>query len=330
MNARLLPAFVVIALQALPLSAADDDLRWHSDSMPYETFDRLPATRLEVGTAVIDVAFAPGEVALPRADIAAWVAARARIVAGYYGRFPVRRLRVLVIPIAGSGVRHGTSFGYRGAAIKLAVGQNATAQQLDRDWILVHEMIHLAFPSQPSQHQWIEEGLATYVEPIARAQAGNLRPEQVWGQFVRAMSQGLPAAGDQGLDRTHTWGRTYWGGALFCLLADIEIRSRTGNHYGLQDALRAIVEAGGNIEQGWPLESVLRVGDRAVGVPVLSDLYERMKAAPAAPDLEELWRRIGIAVKDGKVVYADDAPLAAARTAITAPGLQLGNDMTRK
>ena len=42
--------------------------------------------------------------------------------------------------------------------------------------------------------------------------------------------------GGFGLDNTHTWGRTYWGGAMFCLLADVEIRRRTHNRRGLQDA----------------------------------------------------------------------------------------------
>jgi len=33
-------------------------------------------------------------------------------------------------------------------------------------------------------------------------------------------------------------GPHYWGGALFCLQADLEVRKRTGNAKGLQDALR--------------------------------------------------------------------------------------------
>lgn len=39
---------------------------------------------------------------------------------------------------------------------------------------MTHEMVHLAFPSVPDQHHWIEEGLATYVEPIARARASEI------------------------------------------------------------------------------------------------------------------------------------------------------------
>src|SRR6266446_6989700 len=62
----------------------------------------------------------------------------------------------------------------------------------------------------------------------------------------------------------HTWGRTYWGGALFCLLADVEIHRRAHNRYGLQDALRGIVRAGGNMECDWPLARVLKAGDDVI------------------------------------------------------------------
>ena len=36
------------------------------------------------------------------------------------------------------------------------------------------------------------------------------------------------------------WAMTYWGGALFCLLADVEIREKTGNARAHDDALPAI------------------------------------------------------------------------------------------
>ena len=85
------------------------------------------------------------------------------------------------------------------------------------------------------------------MEPIARAQVGDLSSEIVWRELVDGLPKGLPAPGDRGLDNTHTWGRTYWGGALFCLMADIEIHQRTNNRYGLQDALRGGVRAGGDV-----------------------------------------------------------------------------------
>ena len=86
----------------------------------------------------------------------------------------------------------------------------------------------------------MEEGLATYIEPVARVQAGELPAKQIWSDMLDGMRKGEPEPGDQGLDRTHTWGRTYWGGALFCFLADVQIRQQTHNKLGLQDALRGI------------------------------------------------------------------------------------------
>ena len=160
------------------------------------------------------------------------------------------------------------------------------------DWVTTHEMVHLAFPSVAEEHHWSEEGLATYVEPIARARIGELSAKKVWGDMMDGMPKGLPEPGDRGLDFTHTWGRTYWGGALFCLLADVEFRKRTGNQRGLEDALRGILKAGGSIESEWTLARALEIADRAAGVSVLEELYEKMKAAPFAPDLGNLWQQL--------------------------------------
>jgi hypothetical protein len=178
-------------------------------------------------------------------------------------------------------------------------------------------MVHLAFPRLAQAHHWLEEGLATYVEPIARVQAGQLPAAQVWRDLVHGLPHGLPQPGDRGLDHTPTWGRTYWGGAMFCLLADIEIRRQTGNRYGLQDALRGVVEAGGNVGVLWSIEYTLDVADRAVGADALSRLYADMRATPVQVDLDDLWRQLGVRVREDDIVFDDDAPLAAVRKAIT-------------
>jgi hypothetical protein len=39
--------------------------------------------------------------------------------------------------------------------------------------------------------------------------------------------------------------------------------------------------------------------------------------APVGVDLGSLWSQLGISVADGNVIFIDDAPLAAVRTAIT-------------
>ncbi|MBS0530785.1 MAG: hypothetical protein JSS22_15555, partial [Proteobacteria bacterium] len=232
-----------------------------SDRMPYEAFDRLPKTDIDVPKGVIHVAFAPGDIELPRETILAWIKRSAKAVSTYYGRFPVDSLRLLLVPVNGSRVQGGTTWGYRGAAIRIPIGRASDKDDLRRDWVMVHEMVHTALPDMEERYNWLSEGLAVYVEPVARVQAGDLAAKDIWYAMMRDMPKGLPQAGDRGLDNTATWGRKYWGGALFCLLADIEIRKRTGNRLGLQDAMRGVLAAGGNHTQGWPIQRILTTAD---------------------------------------------------------------------
>jgi len=278
----------------------------------------MPGFRMMISGSVIDVEFAPGALETPIAAVHHWIAASACAVTTYYGRFPVKHLHLLIVPVEGQeGVLNGRTTGYDGASTKVYLGQLATEDDLKRDWVMTHEMVHLAFPSVADEHHWIEEGIATYVEPIARVEAGNLEPRSIWHDLVEGLPKGLPQVGDNGLDYTHTWGRTYWGGALFCTLADIEIHQRTNNRRGLQDALQAILAGGGNIEASWPLERALMLGDKATGVPVLTELYQQMKAKAVQYDLAGLWNNLGVE-PFGEVSFNDRAPLAAVRRAITA------------
>ncbi|MFY9314677.1 MAG: hypothetical protein WAO95_03850 [Burkholderiales bacterium] len=303
---------------AWPTDAIESNAIFLGSRMPYDAFDRLPATRLEVSGSILAVAFAPGALDLSQGQVRDWIHTSARAVAAYYGRFPVASARILVVPRVGRGVGPGRAWAHRGAAVRVGLGERSNGADLARDWVLVHEMVHLAFPSVPDRHHWIEEGLASYVEAIARAQAGQLSAQKVWADLVAGLPQGLPQPGDRGLDNTPTWGRTYWGGALYCLLADLEIRRRTGNRFGLQHALRAILDAG-SMESSSALAPLLAIGDRATGVPVLAEFYAEMKDAPAPVDLEALWRRLGVRADGSGVSLDDAAPEAAIRRAITAP-----------
>lgn len=275
---------------------------------------------IQVGGATIQVDFGPGSFDLPSDAILRWVGNSASSVATYYGRFPVQRDRVLIEPASGRDILRGTTWGGVGgfpAFHRIVLGEQTTQADLDDDWEMTHEFVHSAFPSMDDDHHWIEEGLATYIEPIARVQRGFLRPETIWADMLRGMPKGDPGSSDQGLDRTHTWGRTYWGGAQFCLLADVMIREQTHNRKGLQDALRAIVNSGGTIDQDWPIEKAFETGDGATGTHVLVQLYNSMKNAPKPVDLDDLWRKLGVVREGDGVRFDDHASEADVRKAIT-------------
>jgi len=282
-----------------------------------------PPRLLKIGQTTLNVQI-PGEVFdLSQEDIKGWVATCARAVQAYLGEFPVRQARIEIYPSdRAHGVGGGRTWGGGGARSRVALGLHSTKEDLKRDWVLTHEMLHFTFPDMPRRHGWIEEGICTYAEPIARAKAGLIPAATVWADMIRDMPQGLPREGDEGLDNTHTWGRTYWGGAIFCLFADIRIRQATYNRKGLPDALRAINLAGGNITTEWPLERALETADHALGLNVLRDLHASMGTTPPgtpfSTDLPSLWSKLGVASNGSRVIFDDKAALASIRRAILA------------
>ena len=273
---------------------------------------------LIIGGSRIDVTIESGEWKLSQADLIHWVQLAGEAVATYYGRYPVPHLVIRVSPFDGRGVRHGMTWGRDGGGlIKIGVGTETIPAGLNEDWMLTHEMVHLAFPSMEDEHHWIEEGISTYVEPIARIQAGQMTALQMWTDLARDMRKGVPNPDDKGLDRTHTWASTYWGGALFCFMADVKIREQTQNKKGLQDALRGILNAGGDIRYDWKIQEALKAGDHATGTSVLTDLYAKMKDQPMPVDLSAMWKKLGVESDGNTVSLNDEAPLAAIRRAIT-------------
>lgn len=281
---------------------------------------------VRIGNSTLQIEFGPGDLDLGQDAIVRWIQTEGQAIATYYAKFPVARARILVVPITGErGVLTGTTWGDVGgfpAFTRMRIGQHTTAEDLQSDWTMTHEFVHISFPSLSEEHHWLEEGLATYVEPIARVQMGTLTPKQIWADMHRDMRKGEPGSSDKGLDQTHTWASSYWGGALFCLMADISIRQETGNRKGLQDALRAVLTAGGTIDQDWPIAKALAVGDKATGTSVLSTLYHAMGEKSQRVDLDGVWKELGVRVENGEMVLDNKAPLANIRQRITSPALQ--------
>ena len=148
---------------------------------PYSAFGPFETAHVRVtGGEVRGGGAAGGDARSTVAGLLAWVERAAGDVAGYYGRFPLPRTLVILIPGGRRAVGFGTTMGNGGGSIMIWVGAAASETDLRRDWVLTHEMVHLGLPNLPRAQHWMEEGLATYVEPIARARHGHLSVEEVW------------------------------------------------------------------------------------------------------------------------------------------------------
>lgn len=262
----------------------------------------------------IDYALAP-TLALTDEVAVGWLRTEVSAITSYFAHAPDGHAMLFLAPNT-SADTSGKTLGGGGASLFVRLGTKVTTANLRDDWVVAHELVHVAFPDLDRRQTWFSEGLATYVEPIARARAGLIAPEKVWVEMIEGLPQGLAAARDGGLDGAREWGRVYWGGALYFLLADVRIRERTRGAHGLEDALRAIVAKDGNVEGMWPLARILEVGDGATGTTVLHELYDELGRVHGAVDLDALFRLLGVRADHGVATFDDRAPLAAVRDAI--------------
>lgn len=284
----------------------------------YEALRRQPGERLDVGAGTINLVFADGAPGLDRDRVRSWVRTAAAAVSAYFGHYPVKDYGLLVIAEPGDRVGHATTFGYAGSATRIHVGTSADMPAFHNDWVLVHEMVHTALPDLPRRALWLQEGNAVYVEPIARALIGQLPVEEVWRESIVGMPKGSPKSDDPGMDGTHAWGRLYWGGATFWLLAEIAIYRDSKGKFSLRDALRRINRESGGNTADWSPEQLMSVGDASAGTRALQDLYTRFAEQRVDPDLDDLFRQLGIGMDgQGATRFDDKAPLADLRRRIT-------------
>jgi hypothetical protein len=278
---------------------------------------RLPAAT--GGNAVIDLAIPEAGQRADPESLARWVSDTAAAVAAYWGGFPVDHASLVLLPVAGAhGLPYGRVVSTGGVSILVLLGADADPAGLYDEWVLVHELTHLGSPYIRDTGRWLNEGLATYIEPIVRARAGWRTTRSVWQEWLQNMPRGLAAMGAGGLRHADRRG-VYWGGALFWLTADVAIRQASGGKRGIEDCLRVVLREGGDVRQIWTTAAMLDACDAALGGTALRDLAAQHLDGGSPFDLAALWRRLGVAqTADGEIVTDDGAALAAVRRAIVA------------
>ncbi|HEY8211832.1 MAG TPA: hypothetical protein VIG99_30330 [Myxococcaceae bacterium] len=283
---------------------------------PYSALGPIKVSTVSACATEIQVAIAPGRRSLSDAELQEWAVTGARQVCQYFGKFPVPGALVLLVP----GDRgFGKTLGGGGATTLLGIPSDATLEDLRGSWVLVHELVHTALPALASRHHWLEEGLATYLEPVVRARAGALPAQKVWSDLVDGLPKGELRSSEEGLDDAPRWGPTYWGGALFWLKLDLEIRRRSKGERSLREALRAVGAQGGTIASGWPVEKLLAALDKGAGFAAAVPLYRAMGTRRSRADLDPMWKVLGVRGSGDEVELDDGAPESALRRAITSP-----------
>jgi predicted metalloprotease with PDZ domain len=286
----------------------------------YTAIGALRASTVDVPGARLHVVLLGEPIRMGDPAVVDWIRDAAGCVSKLFERFPVDAT-IVVVPVPGADeVVFGRVMSLSGASVVLLFGADAVPANAPHDWVVVHELFHLGCPSFVGEGHWLEEGLATYYEPILRERSGWRSEADLWSEFVHEMPRGLRKEGTPAsLEDRDDIDSTYWGGAIFALLADIRIRRATAGARSLDDALRAVLAQHGDATHQASVAEFLRSGDQAVGVGELSEVHEQWALQGRNADLEALWQSLGIeAEPDGGVALHDDAPLAGVRRAIAA------------
>jgi len=286
----------------------------------FGAFERYEATLVDLQNqpATLDIVTMDGALLVDKALVHSWVRETARAVSDFYQGFPVARTLLAIVPVPeATSVVHGKVLPESSPGVAILVGSRARAEALYADWILTHELLHLGFPSFVAEGKWLDEGLATYFEPLIRARKGWLSERDVWAEFYWNMPQGLRTLERSGLEAPTSYRAMYWAGALVCLMVDVEAHRQSRGKQSLQYALRRLVRAGGDATRVWRLADVVQSIDASLGAPILGLLTRRHLHSGHPVKLPRLFAELGVKLSGDQVVLDDNAPLAETRRAIT-------------
>ncbi len=292
----------------------------------YAAFGRFETRALSVPGACMRVTILGGGVEMGADAVVRCMAEGAGAASMLFGRFPEREVGLLIVPTPFSS---SSPFGVVGRGtmptVAILVGERATEERLSRAWVPVHEFSHLATPFIDRRDAWLSEGIATYYQEVLRARAGLMRPEDAWTNLADGFERGARdgtgrTLAEESRDMTETaaFRRVYWAGAAIALMADVEMRRRSGGRRTLDDGLaRLHACCASGIEAIDASDAMARIDEG--GPPIFTSVARRALGSREMPDLSAVWEALGIESRDGRLRFGGTPEAVALREAIMAP-----------
>jgi hypothetical protein len=300
----------------LPITA----LMWASSTV----FGPLVRQRVEAAGATFEVAIVDNPRKLSAEGLERWISTAAQTVASLYGEFPTERMQVIVLPIPGGAgpVYFGMALRGGGPAVSLLVASEAEDHEFPGEWVAIHEFLHHGMPFVRPEDAWLSEGFVTYYTEVLPTRRGFRSEKAGWQALSEGFARGRRDGTGQGLQdeardmhETRSYQRVYWGGAAIALLADVGLRERERSLDGAMQHLRRCCARQPRV---WPAPDVLRELDAWAAGPVFVALAGAWLRATEFPDLQEVYRKLGVDVIKGDVTLHEAAPAADVRRAIFA------------
>jgi hypothetical protein len=283
---------------------------------------RFRVESIELPGGRLRYALLPGDPAPDVAALRRWVTGGARALVSAYGRLPVPDMQLLVVPI-GHGdepVPWGEVQRGGGEAVHLYINQRLSEAAFMADWVLVHELSHLLHPLIDAPDRWLSEGLASYYQNVLRARTGLMNAPSAWNRLHAGYERGIRgtrrgrslAETSETMLRDRAFMRVYWSGAAIALLADVELRRRSGGAQSLDTALAALRDCCLPANRSWTARELLHRLDRLTGTTVFMDLYRQHIDSADFPDLGAVYAELGLQATSATTLRLDPAAPGAA------------------
>ena len=280
-------------------------------------FGRFRPQHMEIGGARLEIAILDGQPKASVADVMAWLEQGARALTTLYGRFPVPAAQVLVVPVgkAGEPVPWGEVARGGGDSVHLYIDQTRPLAEFVDDWTLTHELSHLVHPPIDHDEVWLSEGLASYYQNVLRARAGQITAEEAWQNLNAGFERGIRgtrpgrslAQVTETMMRDRAFMRVYWSGAAIVLIADAELRARSGGSRSLDTTLAAYQACCLPATRHWSGRELMQRFDELSKSTVFTTLYDEYANADRFPDLTGTYRALGLQSRGDALAFDESA-----------------------
>jgi len=191
------------------------------------------------------------------------------------------------------------------------------------DWTATHEFSHLMLPYVGGRHKWISEGFASYYQNVLMSRASRYSEQQAWQKLYDGFKRGRASQPGLSLNDAAAAGirqarmKIYWSGAAIALLADVELRQRSGGKESLDIALDRLQRCCLPSRRQWTGPELFTKLDSLLDAPVFMPLYRRHANEAGFPDVRPALRQLGVEISGDKVRLSRTADLAHIRSAIS-------------
>ncbi len=312
-------------------------MRSPQSSTSVAAIGRFDSREESIPGATLRIALLAGQQPYAGDGIAAWIADTAATINLAYGRFPNPAPTVIVIPVGDSARRKdAVTFGRvirdGGESIELFINEASPLEDFAGNWTATHEFTHLMLPYVERKHRWISEGFAQYYQNVLLARSGHYSEQQAWEKILDGLERGrqsVPALSPNAAalaDTSAARMKVYWSGAALALMADLELRRRSAGRESLDTVLDRLQACCLPSAHSWSGPELLHKMDTLISEPVFMPIYRQFADTDGFPDVRPQLRQLGVSRNSDTVRLSQLAPLAAVRSAITAPRLPVASD----